>query len=301
MASILNRLKFCLRSVIYGTLITGCALYGVIASILLRIVGKQRYAQYTVARAFYYTFSIATGIKIVVKNEKYLKQIPAVVVSNHQSALDILVLGRLFQPGYTVTSKKALQYVPFLGWFMLASGTFFLDRSKTTKAKEVLDLALAELKQQKGALFIFPEGTRSCSKQLTMLPFKKGAFHLAKQAKIPIIPVVVSNYSNIFHSQDKIFNSGTITLEVLEPISTKGLETHDDVSRFANDVREKMLEKLQKLGYSKTGSCSPPKPVATELVVGESDDIQETSEVSEADETLESEPLLSKATSETVG
>ncbi|KAI5958348.1 SLC1 [Candida theae] len=255
--SLYQTVKFYLKSVVFGALVIGCALYGVVASIALRLVGKVDYAQYTVARAFLHSARLFLGINIKVKNAHYLKDLPAVVVSNHQSALDIQVLGKIFQPGYTVTSKKSLAYVPFLGWFMALSGTFFLDRAKSSKAKKVLEGALQILKLQKRALFMFPEGTRSGLETLNMLPFKKGAFHLAKQAGIPIIPVVVSNTSTIFNSKRKIFNTGEIHLEVLPPVPTKDLETSEDVTKCCEKVRSDMIKTLQRVGYSYAPGVKP--------------------------------------------
>lgn len=251
MAPFLKSLKFYFKSFVFGTLIVGCALYGVIASVFLRIIGKPEYAQYTVARSFYYSFSTLLGIKIKVKNEHYLKEKPAVVISNHQSALDILILGRTFTPGITVTAKTALKYIPFLGWFMVASGTFFLDRARGERARKILDGALASLKRDNRSLFMFPEGTRSGTTKLDVLPFKKGAFHLAKQAQIPVIPFVVSNTSNIFHASSRTFNTGEITIEVLPPISTSHLESNEELSEFVLDVRDKMKSTLERIGYSK--------------------------------------------------
>ncbi|KAF8004281.1 hypothetical protein HF325_001729 [Metschnikowia pulcherrima] len=251
---IFRAVKFYVKSFVFGTLLLTCALYGVVASIVLRIVGKDEYAQYTVARCFHFLMSKVLGVKVTIKNEELLRTKPSVVISNHQSALDILILGRLFQPGYTVTAKKALKYVPFLGWFMLASKTFFLDRSKGEKARRVLENALTGLKKQKRSIFMFPEGTRSATKKLELLPFKKGAFHLAKQARIPVIPVAVSNYSTIFHAGDKVFNQGEIVIEVLEPMSTNDLETNEDVTKFASEVSEKMLKTVESLGYASTKS-----------------------------------------------
>lgn len=255
------KLKFYVKSFVFGSLIASCALYGVFASIFLRLIGKPEYAQYTVARAFYHSFSRLLGIKIVLKNEHYLLQKPAVVISNHQSALDILVLGKIFYPGTTVTAKKALKYLPFLGWFMIASKTFFLDRAKSDKARKVLDGALQTLKENDRSLFMFPEGTRSATKKLEMLPFKKGAFHLAKQAKIPVIPVAVQNYSTLFQSRDQIFKRGEIVIEVLEPEPTDKLETKEDVDNFVLLVRNKMLKSIESMGYAATADQKHPKPV----------------------------------------
>ncbi|KAK6462224.1 hypothetical protein DFJ63DRAFT_319080 [Scheffersomyces coipomensis] len=259
MSKFLTTLKYYLKTIAFGSLICGCALYGVIASVILRLVNKGEYAQYTVARAFLYTFSWALGVKITVTNEKYLQSNPAIYISNHQSALDIFLLGKIFQPGFSVTAKRSLKFVPILGWFMLLSGTFFLDRSKSDKARKVLDSALASLKKDNRALFMFPEGTRSRTEKLEFLPFKKGAFHLAKQAGIPVVPIVISNTSNIFNSKRKVFNEGEIFVEVLPPVSTDDLETNEDVTKLCNKVNEDMLKVYQRIGYSKVrgGKAAP--------------------------------------------
>lgn len=293
MGSIINSIKFYVKSTVFGVLISGCGLYGVFASILLRLIGQKDYAQYTVGRVFYYTFSKVLGVKITIKNEKYLHDMPGIVVSNHQSALDILILGKTFQPGYTVTAKKALQYFPFLGWFMLASGTFFLDRARGEKARKVLDNALKSLKANKRVLFMFPEGTRSATKELEMLPFKKGAFHLARQAGIPIIPVVVSNTSNIFNARDKVFNSGEIFIEVLKPISTKNLETNDDITTLATQVREKMMSSLKNVGYSIPLGMSTAQLISNDHAGDEVTDI-DTDTDPEQNEFSEETPLIIK-------
>lgn len=264
-------LKFYAKSVVFGSLLAVCALYGVFSSVFLRLIGKPDYAQRHIARLFYLLFSNVLGVTITIKNEQYLYQTPAVVVSNHQSALDILILGRIFKPGYTVTAKKALKYLPFLGWFMVASNTFFLDRSRSEKSRKVLDRALLSLKQQLRLIFMFPEGTRSATKKLELLPFKKGAFHLAKQAGIPVIPVAVSNYSHIFHSGDKVFNRGTILIEVLPPMDTTGLNLSEEVTEFASDLRDKMLHSIETMGYAPVRGEEPvptePEDVDSEVSV----------------------------------
>lgn len=292
--SILNSIKFYTKSVVFGVLIAACGFYGLVASIILRLVGKGEYAQWTVARAFYHSFLKILGVTIVIKNEELLLRKPAIVISNHQTALDILILGKIFQPGYTVTAKKVLKFFPFLGWFMLASGTFFIDRKQGEKARKVLDAALATLRRDKKALFMFPEGTRSASQKLDLLPFKKGAFHLAKQAQIPIIPVVVSNYSRIFNAKDRVFNRGEIVLEVLEPMPTDGLKTNDDVTAFAADVHEKMLEKLQEIEFARTSS-EIARGKVPEVEDEEQEPISDINTDSDEEVISEETPLVSKS------
>lgn len=93
------------------------------------------------------------------------------------------------------------------------------------------------------SVYIFPEGTRSYFDKPDMLPFKKGAFHLAVQAQVPIVPIVAANYSNILNIRKRIFRAGRIPVKVLPPIETKGMETKD-VDRLCIRVREEMMKVL---------------------------------------------------------
>jgi lysophosphatidate acyltransferase len=109
-----------------------------------------------------------------------------------------------------VTAKKSLKYWPFLGWFMTLSKTVFIDRANRATARAAFDGAANTMRTERQNVFIFPEGTRSYAEKPELLPFKKGAFHLAIQAQVPIVPVVVANYSNVLNVKRKQFNPGTI-------------------------------------------------------------------------------------------
>ena len=161
------------------------------------------------------------------------------------------MLGSTFPQGCTVTSKKSLKYVPLLGWFMALSGTLFLDRSNRDKSVSTLNRGLQRLVKNKGSLWIFPEGTRSRTTELKMLPFKKGAFWLAKDGKIPIVPVVVSNTSTINNDKLKIFNRGEIIVKVLAPESLENIETKEQMNEFVARIEKKMNDELKNnVGYS---------------------------------------------------
>ncbi|CCE61763.1 hypothetical protein TPHA_0B00910 [Tetrapisispora phaffii CBS 4417] len=238
------------RFVLFIILLMISALYGAIVSVICTLVNKQEYSQYLCARFFYFVMKNFFGIDVKVINEQYISNLPYIVVSNHQSTLDILMLGRMFPPGCTVTAKKSLKWIPFLGWFMSLSGTYFLERTNREKSVATLNRGLQAVKDEKKALWIFPEGTRSYTTDLEILPFKKGAFHLAQQGKIPILPVVVSNTSTLMNPKNGVFNRGCITVKVLEPISTENLKP-EDVGTFSEKIREKMLKELKEnVGYS---------------------------------------------------
>lgn len=168
-----------------------------------------------VAKSFKYTMWYATGVTFEVEDpNNYLTTTrPAVFIGNHQTELDVLVLGHVFPPWCSITAKKSLKNIPFLGWFMNLSGAIFLDRANSTSARNAMSGAVNEMQKKKQSVYMFPEGTRSYAKEPMLLPFKKGAFHLAVQAGVPIVPVVVANYSNVLYVQGWRFNSGTIPIK----------------------------------------------------------------------------------------
>ncbi|KAI0131717.1 acyltransferase-domain-containing protein [Hypoxylon sp. NC0597] len=218
-----------------------CATYGAIASIILRILGREQIAQWTTARAFKYVMALTTGVTFeIIDPKRHLETVrPAVFIGNHQTELDVLMLGCMFPKYCSVTAKKALKNVPFLGWFMSLSGTIFIDRKNSKDARQAMSGAANEIQKRKQSVFIFPEGTRSYSKEPELLPFKKGAFHLAVQAGVPIVPVVVANYSHVLYIKGLVFKSGKIPVKVLDPIPTKGLKA-EDVDELTRSTRELM-------------------------------------------------------------
>lgn len=211
-------------------------------------MGKQGLSQWTVARVFYFLVSKILDIQIVIKNPEALKTRPAVFISNHQSELDVLILGAMFPKYTSVTAKKALKYYPFLGWFMSLSGAVFIDRVNRENALKAFSGAIQHMKKHNQNVFIFPEGTRSHSLVPKILPFKKGAFHFAVQAQVPIVPWVVSNYSKVFSLKTRTFVPGKIEIEVLPAIDTKGM-TAENVNDLLATTQEKMNEVVMKLGY----------------------------------------------------
>lgn len=246
---IIKPLQFYVRSAIYVLLIIVCALYGVVASAFLTLIGKQGLSQWTVARVFYTLCRFILGIKVVIKNQEILdKTRPAVFVANHQSELDILLLGATFPKFCSVTAKKSLKNYPFLGWFMTLSGSVFIDRTNRDNALAAFANAAKKMRQKNQSVFIFPEGTRSYAQTPGLLPFKKGAFYFAVQAQVPLVPYVISNYSKVFSFQKRIFQPGTIEVEVLQPVSTEGL-TKDDVPTLFETVSLAMNKKAEEIGY----------------------------------------------------
>lgn len=233
----------------YGSMIA-CATYGALASALLRCFNLHHaYAQWTTAKSFKWVCRYTMGVRFEILDdgdEILNSKRPMVILGNHQSELDVLFLGCIWPKHCSVTAKKSLRNMPFLGWFMTLSGSVFIDRAHRSEATKALAGAAEAMKTLKQSVFMFPEGTRSYSKEPMLLPFKKGAFHLAVQAGVDILPVVAENYSKVLDVKAKQFRPGVIRVKVLQPISTAGM-TAADVDGLTHDTREKMLETLKEL------------------------------------------------------
>src|SRR5262245_39610970 len=123
---------------------------------------------------------------------------------------NLLRYTRVFPKQASIMAKKELQFSP-LGPFMALSGAVFVDRGNSAEARRSLQVAGDGIKARKSSLWIYPEGTRNNQPEPSILPLKKGGFHLAIQAGIPIVPVVSENYWRLYHKG--VFDSGVIKMK----------------------------------------------------------------------------------------
>ncbi len=192
---------------------------GVAAGLGMGLVNRDRQTALMVAAAISSELALAgAGVSLQVEGQENLwLSRPAVFVFNHQSQLDVVILAALLRRDFTGVAKKELAKDPTfaaMGWL---ADVAYVDRTDTGAAREALAPALASL-ESGTSLVIAPEGTRSPTPRL--LPFKKGAFHLAMQAGVPMVPVVIRNAGEIMPSRSMILTPGTVHVQVLEPVST---------------------------------------------------------------------------------
>ena len=163
--------------------------------------------------------TLAIGLELQVKGRQHLwSHRPAVFVFNHQSQADVVVVAKLLREDFTGVAKIEVSRHPIVGPMFRAMQVAFVDRANNKKAVEALKPAVEALRDGR-SLVIAPEGTRSQTERLG--PFKKGAFHLAMQAGVPIVPIVIHN---ALESQPKgatLFRPATIRVEVLAPVPTE--------------------------------------------------------------------------------
>ncbi len=152
----------------------------------------------------------------------------------------------MLRQDFTGIAKKEMKSNPLLGTVLGAVGTIFIDRSNKEKAIEALQPAVDSLKN--GMSFaIAPEGRRSVGYKLGA--FKKGAFHIAMQAGVPVVPIVIANSSDSMPKSGMFIRPAPIDVTVLPPVSTRSW-TVDTIDEHIDDVRQMFLEKL--------GQARPP-------------------------------------------
>jgi 1-acyl-sn-glycerol-3-phosphate acyltransferase len=145
-----------------------------------------------------------------------------ILIGNHQSALDLAIIGSMCPSGSVIVGKKEIAWIPIFGWYFRAAGNLMLNRANASDAKQSLKLIADRVRNESINVAIFPEGTRNRDPDTGFLPFKKGAFHLARELQAPILPVVCSSLQGKALWESLQLNGGRVVVSLLEPISTQG-------------------------------------------------------------------------------
>lgn len=184
------------------------------------------------------------GVRMEVVGAEVVKpDMPYVFVANHQSYLDIPFLFRAIPVNLYFIAKKELKNIPFLGWYMMATGMIFIDRSNRAKSIASLDKS-AKLVHAGKSVILFPEGTRSKDEYLAA--FKKGPFVLASKADVQIVPIGIQEIGKKFSLNR--FGTTHIKINIGQP-SSQGdytlsewiLKTHDEVATLSGRTKNLML------------------------------------------------------------
>ncbi|NXI40829.1 PLCA acyltransferase, partial [Galbula dea] len=185
------------------------------------------------------------GLKIEVKGKEHLRtKKPFVLVLNHQTSLDITVMMEILPRRCVTIAKKEILYMGTFGLACWLSGVIFIDRKKREESIATLTEVAETLHKENFCVLIFPEGTRNHGG--SMLPFKRGAFQLAVKAQVPIIPAVISSYSDFYNQKEKKFTPGKSIIQVLPEVDTVGLGP-EDVPKLTDQVYDSMLAAYQRI------------------------------------------------------
>lgn len=181
------------------------------------------------------------GTELVVKGEENLwSHRPAVFILNHQSTMDMFIAAKLIRKNVRGIAKKELKNVPILGQILQAGGAIFIDRKNKDKAIEAMKPAVDALKNGT-SIIIFPEGTRS--KSYTLGKFKKGAFHLAMEAGVPIVPIIMTNAIDSITEGSSVFKPAAVEVKILKPIPTIDW-TKEELDQNVTWIRGMYLQEL---------------------------------------------------------
>lgn len=168
---------------------------------------------------------------------------PYVVVSNHQSMADIPIISHLPWEMKWM-AKKELFSTPFVGWEMRLAGDIPVNRENPRDAVKSLRMARSYL-DQACSVMVFPEGTRSVDGKVKS--FHDGAFRLAVDAGVPVLPVVVEGTHDCLPKKTWKFGKATgIRIDVLDPVETAEM-TRSDVASLRETVRHRISDRLSEL------------------------------------------------------
>ncbi|WP_067861996.1 1-acylglycerol-3-phosphate O-acyltransferase [Nocardia shimofusensis] len=195
-------------------------LLGALSGVLAKSYTRKRRAMADGLMAFGTAATLATlGVRVRVSGARNARSPrPAVFLFNHQSQFDVIIVPHVLHGGVTGIGKKELTRNPVFGPLMRFVGVTFIDRSSTEKARAALAPVVHTLREGL-SIAVSPEGTRSYSPAVG--PFKKGAFHIAHQAGVPIIPVVIRNAGEIARRNSMVARAGTVDVAILEPIDVR--------------------------------------------------------------------------------
>jgi len=184
-----------------------------------------------------------SGVRVRVKGLELLdpKQ-TYVFVSNHRSYLDTAAMFIYTGRRIGLLAKKELLKVPVLGVGMGFVNVMAIDRSNRESAIRTTEAAAQRIKS--GVSFaVFVEGTRA--KPGELLPFKKGAFYMARQAGVPVVPVAIKNSDVLMGKGTGEARSGTIEMVFMKPIDTADLTTDDDIDRLIAETHALIAKELE--------------------------------------------------------
>jgi putative phosphoserine phosphatase/1-acylglycerol-3-phosphate O-acyltransferase len=227
---------------------TAAALLGLNAGVLTGIAAGVAKRDRSIAVNTGVTMGVGNALRLAGVNldvngaERLEAARPAIVVANHQSALDPLILASLLRKDFTVVAKREARLDPraMLGTALL--DPVFIDRGNGAEARASLAAVGARIRSGT-SLLIFPEGTRSLTPVLG--PFRKGAFHLAAQTGVPVVPVVVHNAYEVFPKQATVIRPGTVRVTVLEPRPEWRADTLNEQVQELHGAFERVLGGLE--------------------------------------------------------
>lgn len=186
-----------------------------------------------------------SGVKLKSKGGENLSRTPGkIYVSNHESHYDPPALAMACPHTLYFIAKKELKYVPFIGWYIWLTGMIFIDRKNKSKAQQSIQEAADKVKNGKNVIS-FAEGTRTKTGEL--MPFRRGAFKMAKLNDLEIVPIALKGSREVLASGSLFIRPGTIHVnigKVISPAEYADL-TVEQLAQYTRDRVKALREEIE--------------------------------------------------------
>lgn len=205
-----------------------------------------------VRRVFRFILKMA-GVTVTVKGiENIPKDWAALYVGNHRSYFDILVAYTTVPGLIGFVAKKEMKRIPLLSDWMTHVNCLFLNREDLKEGLKTILEGIEKVKRGV-SVWIFPEGTRNKSQNLTeLMPFKEGSLKIAEKSNCPVIPVAITGTAEVFEKHFPRITPARVTIEFGEPFFIKELSPED--KKFAGAyTRNRIIEMLEREQHGFTG------------------------------------------------
>ena len=228
-------------------MVYGTALPLIAAGLPLRVFGVSEQEATNVSLSAWTSVASAIArLKILVDGEEHLwSDRPDVFIFNHQSAVDVLITARILREDVIGVAKKELKHQLPMGIAFTYTGTVFIDREHVGDPRLALKPAVDALKSGRSVV-IAPEGTRS--RDGTLGPFKLGAFHMARQARVPVVPIVIHNAQDALPYKGVVVRPAEVKVTVLPPQRTDRWQL-GDIEQQARRIRDLYIDALGEPGH----------------------------------------------------
>jgi len=209
-------------------------------AVAMAFLFNQRLGSMIVGKCWARSISFLTPISVKVFGREHLKPGQSyVIVSNHQSLFDILILYGWLDIDFKWVMKKELRKLPGLGIACEKLGHIFVDRSNRHQAISALNNSRHRIREGTSIVF-FPEGTRST--EIHLRPFKKGAFHMALSLGLPILPVTIRGTREIHPTKSFDTYPGKASLTFHPQIETS--EYQGQIESLIQEARNRIASIL---------------------------------------------------------
>ncbi len=240
-----SRKSFAGRLLYWWSLFVAGALLFVLGSVSLPVcyVANRREWLYPWALFGARNWLRLSGMKIAVRGRERLDSSQTYIfAANHRSYLDTATLFAYTGRRVGLFAKKELLKVPILGYGMSYVNIMAIDRSSLERAATTVKAATDKIRSGR-SFGVFVEGRRAGGGEL--LPFKKGAFFMAIETGVPIVPVAMKNTDYLMGKGTGVARTGTIEMILLEPVETKNLSGDEGVRSLSEEVRRRIAAELK--------------------------------------------------------